>query len=543
MTPTSPTEVGSTDKIGMAAWSREDLVGLVDGCEVYVLDASAALVPLPGWLLGGGAVELGQSIGDRMELVYPDDRAIPGEMFLSALASPGELVGGEYRIRADDRWFVRSTRMVNLLGGGLVDGILVAGANTIETTTEVRQALASRVHGEFTPANWLVEILDERAVIVEIDGMVDEIWGCPPSELIGSSATRFLAPECFASAAVMWSNLMANPGATSAARQRVIRPDGSSLWIDSFLVSRPEPDGSIRVMNFINDVTEQRSQQMAIEQLADEFRSLAEQVPAAIFRCDRSGTVSFHNELWGTLCPADRGARRLHDLLHPAAHVELDAELVRLCSATGVDGGGHLELRGARGDVMLSLRLRAVGHPGSDQVTFVGSIEDITSTMTLRRRANHDPLTGLMNREGLAAYLHAAMTEYPEQLVVGFIDLDGFKGVNDTFDHAVGDRVLASIAERLRRAFRSDDVVARYGGDEFVVVCNVQAGTADGLVTSGVERALAEPVVWDGGSWNARASIGIARVEPDDDVADLLRRADRNMYLEKATRRLDQAAS
>jgi diguanylate cyclase (GGDEF)-like protein/PAS domain S-box-containing protein len=524
-------------------WSREDVVTLVRGCEIYVLDGSAALVPLPPWLLAAGAVELTQSIGQRMELVHPDDRAIPGEMFLSAIASPGEVVPGEYRICVDDRWFIRSTQMVNLLDSGLLDGVLVAGVNTVESTTEDRDALASRVHGEFTPANWLVEILDDRANILEIDGMVDEIWGCPPSELIGSSATRFLAPECFASAAVMWSNLMANPGATAASRQRVIRPDGSSLWVDSFLVSRPESDGSIRVMNFINEVTEQRAQQLAIEQLADEFRSLAEQVPAAIFRCDRSGTVSFHNELWQRLFPAHPGAQRLRELIHPADHVELDTEMKRLAAATDVERAAHLELRGARGNVMLSLKLRAVGLPGSDQVTFVGSIEDITSTMTLRRRANHDPLTGLMNREGLAAYLRAAMTEYPEQLLIGFIDLDGFKSVNDTFDHAVGDRVLASIADRLRRAFRSDDVVARYGGDEFVVVCRAQTGTGDGLVTSGVAGALAEPVVWEGGSWNAQASIGIARVEPEDDVADLLRRADRNMYLAKAERRLDQAAS
>ena len=67
-----------------------------------------------------------------------------------------------------------------------------------------------------------------------------------------------------------------------------------------------------------------------IEQLADEFRSLAEQVPAAIFRCDRSGTVSFHNELWESLCPADPDAQRLHDLIHPAHHDELDEELMRL---------------------------------------------------------------------------------------------------------------------------------------------------------------------------------------------------------------------
>src|SRR5437870_5063850 len=120
----------------MATWSREDLVTLVGTCEIYVLDAAAALVPVPPWLLMAGAVELTQSIGERMELVHPDDRAVPGEMFLSAVASPGEVVPGEYRIRADDRWYIRSTRMVNLLGSGLLDGILVAGSNTAESTTE-----------------------------------------------------------------------------------------------------------------------------------------------------------------------------------------------------------------------------------------------------------------------------------------------------------------------------------------------------------------------------------------------------------------------
>jgi diguanylate cyclase (GGDEF)-like protein len=173
----------------------------------------------------------------------------------------------------------------------------------------------------------------------------------------------------------------------------------------------------------------------------------------------------------------------------------------------------------------------------------VGSIEDITSTVTLRRRATHDPLTGLMNREGCQAYLDVAISEYADHMLVGFIDLDGFKDVNDTFGHATGDRVLASVADRLRRAFRSHDVVARYGGDEFVVVCRVDNVMNDATITAGIERALLEPIVWDGGSWSAKASVGVAIVEDGDDVTELLRRADRNMYLVKAQRRLERLAS
>jgi diguanylate cyclase (GGDEF)-like protein/PAS domain S-box-containing protein len=526
----------------MTIWSRDDLLTFVGQCEIYALDHTASLVPVPVWLLEAGAVELKQSLAERMELVHPDDRSVPGDMFLRALTGPGDVVIGDYRIRSGDRWFNRSTRMVNLVGSGWLEGTLVVGYNASESSSEVEERRASSVQGEFKPADWLVEILDERATILEIEGMVEEIWGCPSTELIGSSATRFLAPESFTSAAVMWSNLMANPGATAASRQRVIRPDGSSLWIDSFLVSRVQTDGSTQVMNFINDVTDQHAQQLAIQQLAEEFRSLADQVPVAIFRCDRSGHVTFHNELFATLYTTDVVARRVHDIIHLADHDELDAELVRLAETADEDRGTHLELRGDRGDAMLSLKLRAVA-AGSDHVTFVGSVEDITSTMTLRRRATHDRLTGLMNRDGLAAYLDAAMVEYPDQVLVGFVDLDGFKTVNDTFGHEIGDCVLSSIAERLRRAFRSGDMVARYGGDEFVVVCRADTGASDCIITSGVGRALTEPIVWNGGSWKAEASIGIARVEDDDDVTDLLRRADRAMYLVKAKRRLDQAVS
>src|SRR5258706_7466852 len=106
----------------MAIWSREDLLTFVGHCEVYALDDSASLVPVPAWLLERGAVELKQSLAERMELVHPDDRSVPGDMFLRAITGPGDVVTGDYRIRSGDRWFNRSTRMLNLAGSGLVEG-------------------------------------------------------------------------------------------------------------------------------------------------------------------------------------------------------------------------------------------------------------------------------------------------------------------------------------------------------------------------------------------------------------------------------------
>jgi len=137
--------------------------------------------------------------------------------------------------------------------------------------------------------------------------------------------------------------------------------------------------------------------------------------------------------------------------------------------------------------------------------------------------AYHDALTGLANRVLFREDLERALQEARNarsSLAVLFIDLDGFKSVNDTFDHAVGDRVLALIAERLRRAFRSEDVVARYGGDEFVVIlpeADLQSAAA------AAERARVSLAgITIAASKGVACSIGVAQWHPSMSVDRLL---------------------
>jgi diguanylate cyclase (GGDEF)-like protein/PAS domain S-box-containing protein len=519
--------------------TRARLLATVGDQEVYLLDANAQLVPMPRWLLAGCATEATQPISERLELVHPEDRAVPAEMFLTALKSPGRPIDGTYRMRSADRWYRRSARMLNLLGSDLVDAVLVMGRNGEELERVATEEVSSNLSGDFKPAHWMVEVLDDRARILEIDGMVEEIVGRPASDLVGESATQFVAPDSMASAAAMWAALTTQAGTTTAARQRVVRPDGSTLWVESFLVSLRQSDGSLQVLNFIHDITEQQKQELALAQLAEEFRSVAEHVPAAIFRCERDGRITFHNQLWESVLPRDCAARYLHDVVHPADRAELRAELERLHLLDGAaERFARLELRGAAGETMLALTLRAVGQAGSRIVSFVGSLEDITATMMLRRRANHDALTGLLNRDALESHLAACIEEAPDDFAVAFVDLDGFKQVNDRFGHDTGDFVLARIAERLRRAFRASDVIGRYGGDEFVIVSNVSSTGEDAAIGRRIERIFRDPIVWDDGHWQPAGSIGIARPAPGDDVRTVIRRADRAMYLTKAHRRL-----
>lgn len=144
----------------------------------------------------------------------------------------------------------------------------------------------------------------------------------------------------------------------------------------------------------------------------------------------------------------------------------------------------------------------------------------------LAYQARRDPLTGLANRALLGEHL-----EQDGPAVLLYLDLDGFKGVNDSRGHEAGDAVLIAVAERLTRAVRAGDVVARLGGDEFVVACP-GATVADGVALA--ERILLDidaPVPFSDNALSVGASIGIAVHDASPRMA--LRSADEAMYRAK----------
>ncbi len=148
--------------------------------------------------------------------------------------------------------------------------------------------------------------------------------------------------------------------------------------------------------------------------------------------------------------------------------------------------------------------------------------------------ATHDALTGLPNRVLFHRRLQQALTTGAERPVgVVLIDLDGFKEVNDTLGHEVGDVLLAGVAQRLTGCVRAEDTVARLGGDEFVMVLDGSDPAAADQVADRIAAALRLPVVVDGRDLSVGASIGIADGRTGDDPSVLLRRADIAMYAAK----------
>jgi diguanylate cyclase (GGDEF)-like protein len=176
----------------------------------------------------------------------------------------------------------------------------------------------------------------------------------------------------------------------------------------------------------------------------------------------------------------------------------------------------------------------------------VGERENLRSALVdarqtreeLRILAYHDTLTGLPNRNLLQDRLGVAIAHARRQstrLAVLFLDLDDFKAVNDSFGHAFGDRVLVALADRVRASVRAGDTVARFGGDEFVVLLDGVSGRADAAhVASKLLEALRAPFRLDGGLVTVAASLGMS-VFPDDGASgdELLRQADAAMYRDK----------
>jgi diguanylate cyclase (GGDEF)-like protein len=201
--------------------------------------------------------------------------------------------------------------------------------------------------------------------------------------------------------------------------------------------------------------------------------------------------------------------------------------------------GETVKVTAELGDVTFEAELCPITDAAGEVTSVIGVATDVTERKhaedMIRHMAFHDSLTGLPNRELFERRLTESLADARREgrlLSVLFVDLDGFKEANDTVGHGEGDRLLKEVAAALTGLVREDDMVARIGGDEFLVLLPNVSGTEEAVAVS--DRILKGlDVSWVGGDRRFRlsSSIGVA-VFPDDgdDGAALLRSADRAMY-------------
>jgi diguanylate cyclase (GGDEF)-like protein len=186
---------------------------------------------------------------------------------------------------------------------------------------------------------------------------------------------------------------------------------------------------------------------------------------------------------------------------------------------------------------------------GADPLVVI-ALERDAAEARLAHQARHDSLTGLANRQVFVNTLEHALTsaQSHETIAVLFVDLDGFKEVNDNMGHYVGDQVLVALGRRLSAALRMHDVIARFGGDEFVALCRVEDVDQAMRLSAAILARVREPITVGNNHINLDASVGVtlASVFADEGprwvvnaawvqaaADELLRQADAAMYRAK----------
>jgi diguanylate cyclase (GGDEF)-like protein/PAS domain S-box-containing protein len=363
--------------------------------------------------------------------------------------------------------------------------------------------------------------LDEAAII-----------GLTVSQVIGEEAAREIQPQV---RRVLDERVSVNY------ERRLQRHDGEVRWVEVNLIPHLSPDdGEVQsAFVLISDITRFREAEQAVRESEERMAKFMQaSMEGIVFH--RDGVITDANpalcELLGMPLTSLIGRQALA-LVAPD-----QVEVVRAVMEAGVETHYETAVIDAQGHRLpVEFIVRSFWSQGEHRRMVV--VRDIRAqreaTARIQHLAHHDSLTGLLNRNTFMERLRECLARGGEGAALLFIDLDNFKRVNDSLGHLEGDQVLRTVADRLRAGLRAGDLVARFGGDEFVVLLEQVHSRKDVQVVLKALLSVVEvPVRADGRDLSVTPSIGVA-LYPDhgDTPEDLLQHADTAMYLAKSAGR------
>jgi diguanylate cyclase (GGDEF)-like protein/PAS domain S-box-containing protein len=383
---------------------------------------------------------------------------------------------------------------------------------------------------------------DGLAMIIAVDERMCLMLGFEADDLVGTRSLDLIHPDDQDRAIDAWLEMLAVPGGTSRLRVRHLRGDGSFQWLELTNTNRLDDEG--RVVTELVDISDEMEALDALRQREQLLTRLAEALPSGVLHFDADLRVLYANERLAQLVGVDP-APTVDEQLATVTTADREELAAVLRAAVGRCRDGDLEVQLQRpGDPALrrcAIAVRALVGPKGEAEGGVLSVNDVTEAWRLRaeleRRATLDGLTGCLNRPAVLSALELSLqgaTAKRTGTAVVFLDLDGFKEVNDTFGHQIGDELLRATADRLRSAMRAGDMIGRLGGDEFVVVLPDVRDEAEAItVAQRLGETLWQPIdVVSGMPVRVRSSAGVAWTHCDDgtDADALIAAADRAMY-------------
>ncbi len=365
-----------------------------------------------------------------------------------------------------------------------------------------------------------------------------ELLRCNPERLRTAAIWDFIDPEAHES--VRHNFDRRRKGEIGQHERRYRRADGTTLVALVSASPLTGPDGThLGSFAMVTDITERDAATVGLAEREARLQALFEHAAVGQILVAPDGRVLHANRSAERMFGLDEDGDLIGKSLAGVLREEDLYRARKLSHAimSGERSDGDIELRYERPDGVTVMLLASVGvvRAGDGSTDYLTAVlQDVTARRQAEQRlaslAHYDAVTGLANRILLGERLDLALRR-SDRVAVLFADLDGFKVVNDTLGHAVGDRLLAAIAERIRQVVRPSDTAARYGGDEFVIVAPVADFDDAAQIAERLLGAASAPFDVDGSSFELGLSIGVAVSGDHGTTAtSLMRHADLAMY-------------
>lgn len=431
-----------------------------------------------------------------------------------------------------------------------VDGDFEGVVSLVTDITEPRQVEEQLRYNE-TRLTTLFEVSSDIMAILEPDGH----WHASPAgtRILGypigwdpeGGILSLVHPDDMELAALAVDEVLAGErGKHEPVRLRLRHIDGHYLWFDCTAENQIDNPTVRGLIIIARDVTDQKTAEDAQREAETRFRAAFERSPLGIALTTLEGHIIDANAAFSEMAgrsEAELIGVDLRMLVHPEDRERIVAEGGARAMGERDTPPAAARLLHTDGRVVwmmsdVSLVRSADGSPEYTIVLAADITESKKLEQELEYQAFHDPLTKLANRALLRDQMETAWERRnePGHLALLFVDLDRFKQVNDTRGHEAGDELLILAARRLKSSVRGGDKVARFGGDEFVVICEDVAGRDEAVQIAGrIRESLARTYRLSSGEASVAASVGIAIDAGQASVEDLLRDADMAAYRAK----------
>lgn len=389
---------------------------------------------------------------------------------------------------------------------------------------------------------------DSAATVLDADAQVLTMLGFEAHEMVGRRSLDLVHPDDQAVAIDNWLAMLSTPEHPHRVRLRHLQGDGTHRWVEISNENRIGADGEGDVITEMIDIGQEMAMLELLREREQLLSRLAEALPLALLHFDLDGTIVYANERVAEITGVEAGPN-LESQLDRVVAVDRAALLdaARSTLVTGVPTAAEvsLELDGRRW--VCDVRVRAIQDPDGEVSGAIMCISDVTESVALRQelheRATYDSLTGCLNRTSTIDALERLLQDAAVGVAVAFVDLEGFKSINDAHGHALGDSVLAAVGRRLQRAARHGDLVGRIGGDEFLVISSpVPSSEETASIVARVREAIDHELSHRDAIVAVRATVGGAWTDETVDAGVLVARADDAMYRNKRAGSNDRPA-